>query len=196
MRLLPRIERRLLAAALLLAACTAPAWAFGVDELMALLARQQKGEARFTEQRYVRGVDGPLQSAGVLSFEAPDKLVRRTLSPRPDSMSVEGNQLVMQRGGRTRTTTLDSMPEVMGMIEAMRGTLMGNAPQLQRYFRTKLSGDEKAWALDLDPIDPALAAQVRSLRISGRGGEVLGVEMEFIGGDRSVMTIVPGRGTP
>ena len=32
------------------------------------------------------------------------------------------------------------------------------------------------------------------MRLSGRGGEVLGVEMEFIGGDRSVMTITPERG--
>ncbi|MFT4268449.1 MAG: outer membrane lipoprotein carrier protein LolA [Xenophilus sp.] len=189
---LPRLDRRLWAAALALATLAAPARAFGVDDLMALLARQEKGEARFTEQRFVRGVDGPLQSAGVLDFEPPDKLVRRTTSPRPESMSVDGNQLVMQRGGRTRTTTLDSLPEVQGMIEAMRGTLMGNALQLQRYFRTKLSGDEKAWTLDLDPIDRALAAQVRSLRITGRGGQVLGVEMEFVGGDRSVMDIVPG----
>jgi len=35
---------------------------------------------------------------------------------------------------------------------------------------------------------------VRSVRLSGRQGEVLGVEMEFIGGDRSVMTITPQRG--
>lgn len=192
-----RLDRRRWTVALALAAlCCGPAWAFGVDDLMKLLAQQKKGEARFTEQRYVRGVDGPLLSAGVLSFEAPDKLVRRTTSPRPESMAVDGNQLVLQRGGRTRTTTLDSMPEVMGMIEAMRGTLMGNAPQLQRYFRPKLAGDEKSWALDLDPIDRALASQVRSLRITGRGGEVLGVEMEFVGGDRSVMDIVPGRATP
>jgi len=57
------------------------------------------------------------------------------------------------------------------------------------------------------PLDSRLAAQVRSMRISGRASDVLGLEMEFIGGDRSVMNITPsapnaapagaaGRGAP
>jgi hypothetical protein len=111
-------------------------------------------------------------------------------------MSVEGNSLVLQRGGRTRTTTVDSMPELAGLIEAMRGALSGNATLLQRYFRTDLKGDAKDWTLDLAPLDPALGRQIRSLRLSGRAGELQGVEMEFVGGDRSVMTIVPGRAAP
>lgn len=179
-----------------LALPAASAWAFDVTELMGLLAQQKNGEARFTEQRFVRGIDGPLQSSGTLSFVAPDKLVRRTLSPRPESMSVEGNALVLQRAGRTRSMELDTMPELLGMVEAMRGTLAGNAPQLQRYFRTDLKGDARSWTMDLVPLERALAAQVRSLRISGSGGQVLGIEMDFVGGDRSVMTIMPGHGAP
>ena len=41
--------------------------------------------------------------------------------------------------------------------------------------------------------DSRLAAQVRSIRISGRASEVVGLEMEFVGGDRSVMSITPER---
>ncbi|WP_304308961.1 LolA-related protein [Pseudacidovorax intermedius] len=186
--------RRLRAALLLVLAglLAAPAWALDLNELMALLAQRRSGEARFTEQRYVRGLDGPLDSAGVLSFTAPDKLVRRTLTPRPESMEVQGNVLILSRGGRTRTLSLDAMPELQGMMEAMRGTLSGNAPALLRYFKADVKGDAKAWTLDLMPTLPALAAQVRSLRLSGIGSDVRGIEMEFIGGDRSVMNIVPG----
>ncbi|MFP5475067.1 MAG: LolA-related protein, partial [Gammaproteobacteria bacterium] len=158
---------RRLRAVLLLALAgllAAPAWAFDLNELMALLAQRRSGEARFTEQRYVRGLDGPLDSAGVLSFTAPDKLVRRTLTPRPESMEVQGNVLILSRGGRTRTLSLDAMPELQGMMEAMRGTLSGNAPALLRYFKADVKGDAKAWTLDLVPTLPALAAQVRSLR--------------------------------
>jgi hypothetical protein len=78
----------------------------------------------------------------------------------------------------------------------MRGTLSGNAQSLQRYFRSTVSGTRDKWALDLEPLDERLAAQVRMLRLTGRSGEVLGVEMEFIGGDRSVMTITPTRISP
>ncbi len=177
-----------------LAFSTSPAWAFDLPELMGLLSQQKSGEATFTEQRFVRGLDGPLNASGVLSFTAPDRLVRRTVTPRPESMSVEGNTLTLSRGGRTRTVTLDSMPELLGMVEAMRGTLTGNAQSLERYFRSTLTGSSSSWALELKPIDEQLAAQVRTMRLTGRGGEVLGIEMEFIGGDRSVMNITPERG--
>jgi outer membrane lipoprotein-sorting protein len=169
---------------------------FGLSDLMGLLAGQKNGEARFTEQRFVHGLEGPLYASGVLSFKAPDRLTRQTLSPRPETMSVDGNQLTLSRGGRTRTLQLDSMPELLGMVEALRGTLSGDAEGLQRYFHSTLSGTAADWSLSLEPIDARLAAQVRSLRLSGRGGQVLGVEMEFVGGDRSVMSITPDAAAP
>lgn len=191
-----RLERwcRGLVAALAFSASSA--WAFDLPELMGLLAKQKSGEARFTEQRFVRGLEGPLDASGTLSFQAPDKMTRRTLTPRPETMVVDGNTLTLSRGGRTRTMTLDSMPELLGMVEAMRGTLNGNTQSLARYFRTSVSGTPDKWTLDLVPIDEKLAAQVRTLRLNGRAGEVLGIEMEFIGGDRSVMSITPTRTAP
>ena len=179
---------------LLAMACfAAPAWALDLPELMGLLSKQKSGEARFTEQRFVHGLEGPLDSRGTLSFNAPDKLVRRTLSPREETMAVEGNTLTLSRGGRNRTLTLDSMPELLGLVEAMRGTLSGDGTTLQRYFRSTVSGSAANWTLDLLPADSRLAAQVRSIRISGRASEVIGLEMEFVGGDRSVMNITPER---
>ena len=196
-----RIERwsvdrwcRGLLAALALSLPAVSAWAFDLPELMGLLAQQKNGEATFTEQRFVRGIEGPLAASGTLSFTAPDKLARRTLSPRPESMVVDGNTLTLSRSGRTRTMALDSMPELLGMVEAMRSTLSGDTATLQRYFRSTVGGTSANWTMDLVPTDERLAAQVRTVRISGRAGEVLGVEMEFLGGDRSVMSIVPQRG--
>lgn len=188
-----RIDRWLRPLLLALLWAAAPAWAFDMNELMGLLAQQKQGEASFTEQRFVRGLEGPLSASGTLSFTAPDRLVRRTLSPRPESMVVDGNNLTLSRSGRTRSMTLDSVPELLGMVEAMRGTLSGNGTVLQRYFRSTLTGSRASWTLDLTPLDERLAAQVASLRLTGRAGEVLGIEMEFRGGDRSVMTIVPQR---
>ncbi len=185
-----RLDALLLGLALLLGAAS-PAWAFDLSELMSQLARQKSGEAGFVEQRFVRGVDGPLNSAGTLSFTAPDKLARKTVTPRPESMMVDGNTLTLSRAGRTRTLTLDSMPELQGMVDALRGTLMGDSRLLQQHFRTELAGSPANWTLDLKPLDERLASQVKSVRLSGRQGQVLGVEMEFIGGDRSVMTITP-----
>ena len=181
---------------LAVALCASSAWAFDLPDLMGLLAKQKSGEARFTEQRFVRGLEGPLNASGTLSFTAPDKLSRRTLTPRPESMVVDGNNMVLSRGERTRTMTLDSVPELQGLVEAMRGTLSGDTAALSRYFKSTVGGSADGWTLDLQPLDNRLAAQVRSVRMSGRGSEVLGLDMEFVGGDRSVMTIVPTRSAP
>ena len=144
-----RRASRCAALAALLWLAAAPAWAFDLPELMGLLSRQKQAEARFVEQRYVRGFDGPLQASGTLSFTAPDQLVRRTTSPRPETMAVDGNNLTLTRSGRTRSMTLDSVPELLGLVEAMRATLAGNSSVLTRYFKPRLDGTAAQWTLDL-----------------------------------------------
>ena len=178
-------------AALALALAASPAAAFDLAELMALLARRSQGEARFSEQRFVQGLDAPLAASGTLAFAAPDRLERRTLVPRAEAFAVEGNRLTMSRGGRSRSVALDSMPELVAVVEALRGTLTGNAALLQRHFRTSLGGAADAWTLQLVPIDARLAEQVQALRVAGSRGELRSVEMRLAGGDRSLMTIEP-----
>lgn len=196
---LPRPSPRYLravASGLLLALACGGAWAFGLAELMAQLARQKQGEAQFTEQRFVSGLDAPLLASGTLRFTAPDKLERHTLRPREESMQVEGNTLLLTRGGRSRTVALDSSPELAGLVEAMRGTLAGDAALLQKHFSTSLAGSPASWSIELLPRDERLAAQVQNVRISGQQGQVRGVELDFRNGDRAVTTIVPARALP
>lgn len=191
------MKRRNLAralAAFTLGAVVLPAFAFDLPELMALLARQRSGEARFTEQRFVSGLEAPLASSGTLSFVAPDRFTRRTLEPRAETMAVDGNTLTLSRSGRSRSFALDAAPEMAALVESVRGTLTGNAELLQRYFRTTLSGDAQAWTLALEPLEAGLAGQVRKVRIAGQGGELSSIEMHLADGDRSVMSITPLRG--
>ena len=165
--------------------------AFGLQELTALLAQRKSGEARFSEERFVGGIDGPLRASGTLSFVAPDRFARMTTEPRAESMAVDGNQLVLKRGGRTRQMTLDALPEVTALIEAVRGTLTGNAVTLQRHFRIQVDGSAAQWTLLLVPLDERLATQVRELKITGMHGDLRVVELWLAGGDRSVMVIEP-----
>lgn len=171
--------------------CAGPAWAFAMPDLMALLSQHRSGEARFTEQRQVANLDAPLRSSGVLSFQAPDRFTRQTLLPRPETMAVEGNTLTLSRGGRSRQFALDSAPEMVAIVEAVRGTLTGNAQSLQRHFTTRLSGQAEQWSLLLLPLDARLAHQVREIRLDGQRGELRGVTLEMVDGDRSVMQIEP-----
>ncbi|MCW5664880.1 MAG: outer membrane lipoprotein carrier protein LolA [Piscinibacter sp.] len=185
-------RRRLLAALLLLLPAAAPAAAFDLDALMALLARRSGGEARFTEERFVAGLDGPpLRSRGTLSFTAPDRFARYTTEPRAESMEVQGDIAVLRRGGRTRQVALDALPELGALADAMRGTLTGDARTLQRHFQPGVSGSADKWTLALRPLDAGLAAQVRVLEIAGSGADVRSVEIRLANGDRSLMLVDP-----
>jgi outer membrane lipoprotein-sorting protein len=184
--------RRRLGAMLLLCGLTLPAWAaFDLPELTALLAQRKTAEARFTEERFVSGFDGPLRASGTLSFAAPDKFARHTLEPRAESMIVDGNNLVLKRGGRSRQMAMDAVPELAALIEAVRGTLNGDAATLQKHFTTKVDGNPGLWTLVLVPRDSRLATQVREIRITGQRSDLRGVELWLAGGDRSLMTIDP-----
>ncbi len=179
------------ATAALLLALAAPAWALNLAEVTALLAKNKSGEARFTEERFVSSIDGPLRAAGVLSFEAPDRFTRRTTEPTTDTMEVQGNTLMLKRGGRTRQMTVDAIPELSALIEAVRGTLTGNAVLLDKFFKTQVDGTPARWTLTLVPRDARLATQVRELKITGLQSEMRSVELWLAGGDRSVMAIDP-----
>lgn len=175
----------------LLAALALPAHALELDTLMSLLGQRKGGEARFTEERIVSGLDAPLRTSGKLSFAAPDRFARYTDGPRPESMEVEGNQVTLKRGGRTRHLALDAVPELSALADALRGTLSGDAKVLQRSFRIRVDGTRERWVLVLVPSDNALARQVREIEIAGQGADVLAIELVMTGGDRSIMHVQP-----
>jgi len=189
-----RADRRRVS--LFVAACVAGAApparaAFGFDQLMGTLSQRRSGEAKFVEQRFVSVLDQTLTYTGTLSFTAPDRLARHTLTPRPESFVVEGNQLTLQRGERVRRLALDSLPELAAMVEAVRGTLSGDGSALQRYFKPTVQGAPSRWTLTLVPLDFRLLGVVRQLRIDGNQADVRVVELQLADGDRSVMTIEP-----
>jgi outer membrane lipoprotein-sorting protein len=169
----------------------AQAEGFDLAALMAAMRAQTSGDARFTERRHVALLDQVLESSGRLSFEAPDTFVRETVQPRPERITVKGNTLTVQQGGRTRTMALDAAPEAALIIDALRATLTGQRELLERHFDIALSGPASAWLLSLTPRDLRLRAQVISVRLAGHGGVVREVLVALPDGDRSVMSIEP-----
>ncbi len=177
---------------LLAALLTTPVFAaFDLNALTALLAQKKSAEARFTEERFVSGLDGPLRASGTLSFSAPDRFTRQTLEPQAEAMIVDGNSLILKRGGRSRQMALDAVPEVTALVEAVRGTFNGNAVTLAKHFETKVEGSPALWTLTLKPRAGKLAAQVRELQIAGQGSDLRSIALWLGGGDHSLMLIEP-----
>lgn len=184
-----RPEPRRAAVAALLLAVAGTARALDLAGLAAMLATHASGQARFSEQRWAKGLDQPLAASGTLSFAAPDRFTRRTLEPRAETLAVEGNTLTMSRGGRSRTLALDAVPEAAVAVEAIRGTLTGDAAALQRDFEATVGGDAEHWTLALVPREAG--GPLASVRIAGHRDVVQSVETRLADGGRSLMTITP-----
>lgn len=196
----PEVWAAAFACLLLLAPLRAHA-AFDLPELARLMAQVKSGEAVFTEKRSVAMLERTLESSGRLTFSAPDTFVRETLKPRPEKVSVVGNQLALTSNNRTRTYRLDAVPEAAVMVEAIRGTLTGNRQAIERNFNATVSGQAQRWTMELVPIEQQVRDLVRSVVITGQQSWVREVTVVMADGDRSVMIIeqvssVRAPGTP
>ncbi len=185
------------AAWLLLPALASPAPALEpavTDPLAALLqqlADRRHGHVTYTEVQYLAVLERPLESSGELLYDAPDRLEKRTLRPRPETLVLAHGVLSATRNGRTRTLELAARPELAPFIEGLRATLAGDRAALERAFSVRLDGDAARWTLQLAPRDPAAARLVTQVRISGEQAQLKTVEILQTDGDRSLLSIGP-----
>lgn len=186
---LPRALTSFLLSIALLAPVATRAAGWDIDQLMQGLAKMKSGRATFTEKKTMSMLDRPLESSGELQYSAPDRLEKRTLKPSPETMVVEGDTLVLQRGRQKHTVQLQEYPEIAGFIDSIRGTLAGDRKALERTFRLKLDGAAERWNLSLTPNDAKLAANIHLIRIGGSREHVRTIEIIQTDGDRSLMTI-------
>lgn len=188
----PRFFALLAAAGLLLALLGTPAIAaWDVAQLMQGLAQNKSGRASFVEKKYIALLDKPVESSGELLYTAPDRLEKRTLKPRPESMLIESGTLTMERGKRRTTLRLQDYPELVAFTESIRGTLAGDVVALRRIYNLDLEGSEERWTLTLRPIETKMLEVVQRIRIGGSRAEVKTIEIEQADKDRSVMVIAP-----
>ncbi|HPK31382.1 MAG: outer membrane lipoprotein carrier protein LolA [Ottowia sp.] len=181
-------------AVLALAATAMPALAaWDVASLMAALGKHPAGKARFTETKTLSVLNAPVVSTGELVYSPPDRLEKNTLTPKPESLVVEHDNLVMVRDGRRRELRLQQYPEVLSIVEAVRGTLIGNRGLLEQYYALDLAGSQQGWQLTLKPLDERMKRWVRQIAVVGKAGEITSIETQQMDGDKSVLLIEPER---
>lgn len=165
----------------------APAWT--LERLLEGFAQVREARASFVERKTVRVLEAPLVSSGELRFEAPDRLEKRTLRPRPELLRLEGDALTLERGERRLQLSLRSHPEAGAFVESIRGTLAGDRAALERVYALRLEGAERSWVLTLTPRDPAMAPLVTRIRIAGRRADVSVIEILLANGDSTLMSV-------
>jgi len=181
--------RRAAAIALLCAWPLAALADLGVTELFATLAKQKPSRATFVEKKYLSLLDKPVESRGELTFTPPDRLEKRTTSPKAERVLVDGDRITLERGGKRFTMGLHDQPGVAVLVESIRATLAGDLDALTRTYSASVSGETAHWKLTLHPLDPEVSTLVERIAIAGEGPRVTTVEIFQKDGDRSVMTL-------
>ena len=163
-------------------------WA--LPDLMQLLSQNKSGKAVFSEKKYIAVLDKPLESSGELSFNAPDRLEKRTLKPRPETMLLEGDKLTLtMHEKRPINLRLQDHPEVAALIESIRGTLNGDQAALEKNYAIDFAGVPGKWQLTLTPVQKAVAKVVRQIHIGGAEANIKTITFDQVDGDRFEMTI-------
>ncbi len=164
---------------------------WGIDQLMQSLASTRSGNASFVEIKSIAMLDKPVESSGELFYTAPDRLEKRTLKPKPESMLLDKDKLVVEQRGKKRVLALQNYPEVAAFIDSIRGTLAGDRKALERTYNLNMTGDEKNWNLTLLPIESKLKKVVAEISIAGSGNALQTIDILQADGDSSRMTITP-----
>ncbi len=162
-----------------------------IDALMLELKRTSHGRVSFTERHYAAVLDAPAESSGELINEPPDLLVKRTLKPRPMTLSARGDVLTVEQGQRRQVVELKDFPQAAPFIDSIRATLAGDRAALEQHFTLDLSGSLEHWTLRLAPLKPPEAGGVRQIEMRGRRGQLDRMDTFEDDGDRSELSIGP-----
>jgi hypothetical protein len=145
----------------------------------------------FTEVQQLAMLERPLESSGELLYDAPDRLEKRTLKPKPESLLLQHGELSARRGRHTYHLEVSAYPQVAPLVESMRATLAGDRATLERLFHVQFAGSLEHWTLSLAPLDAALARVVADIRIVGERDAVRSVEVRQQDGDHSLLSLGP-----
>jgi outer membrane lipoprotein-sorting protein len=171
----------------------APSTAAPLTQLLAPFAEIRESTVRFTEVRKSATLEAPLTYRGVLSYTAPDRLVRENQSPIRERYLVEGDKLTLElnfNGQRSvRELKLSDIPGLHGFLGALRAVLAGDVTTLERLFRVRLSGESTAWALTLTPRKGVGLDGIQEIRLRGAATDIHTIETLETSGDSSQLKL-------
>jgi hypothetical protein len=183
--------KQLLGCLFLLALALPASAAFDVGQLMTDLAKNKDGKAKFTEKKYISLLDKPVVSSGEMSYTAPDRLEKRTLVPKVETLLLDKDMLSIEREKQKLSINLANQPEALAFVDSIRGTLSGNRAALEKNYALHLSGNAEKWVLTLLPSDQKIATLVLRITVSGSRGLVRSIEYLQADGDRTVLNMEP-----
>jgi hypothetical protein len=171
------------------AATTEARW--GLDYLMAELARVSSASAQFTERKTMQVLTTPTLASGTLTYIAPNRMQKTTLLPVAERFALDREEVSITSGPNNQTErySLAKAPQIAGLVEGIRATLAGDLSTLEKYYVVQLAGMNSAWRLNLLPRSAESAHFVRLISILGTQDRISEIDTESPNGDHTEMTI-------
>lgn len=183
------LRNLLIVQALMAISVTGHAADWNIDRLMHELAQVRSDHASFIEKKSIAMLEEPVISSGELFYLAPDHLEKRTLKPKPESMVLDGETLVIEHRRKKRRLDLQDHPQLAAFIDSIRGTLAGDRRALEHHYQLSLEGTAEHWTLQLLPVGKKVQEVIKRIRITGTGNALRSINITQADGDSSLMLI-------
>ena len=157
-----------------------------LEQIMARFARSTGVRARFHETKRLTLLVAPLETEGVVSFEPPDRLARHTTRPGKSSVVVHGSRVAIRDETGHQILELDEEDPARHFVDSLAVLLRGDAKALRERYTISFQSDETGWKLELEPRSRALRRMIASISASGRGAQLLRMEVRETNGDSAV----------
>ena len=170
---------------LLISLATLPALAFSTAELTTQLQAPQSVQGGFTQQRFLRSMDKPVQTSGRFALRPGRGLFWHLQKPFDMKLRVRRDGISRQDAqGQWRAN--GSQTAQAAQEKLFMAVLGGDTAELQRHFNLALSGNAQQWQLTLTPKTAVMRQVFNKIVING-GQLVQKVELDEKQGDRTVL---------
>jgi hypothetical protein len=195
--------RRPAAFAFVIALAALPAFAEGADapvarpaagqaaahDLSSLLAGMRSATgvvAEFTETKALALLSEPLESAGVIYFVPPDRLVRVVSSPGRSRLVVDGDKVRFEDQTGSKALDMSGSPVARQLVDSFVVLFNGDEKRLKELYEASFSADGAQWKLHLVPRSAPLDRMIASFDLTGTGARIDRMDAVEPDGDRTV----------
>ena len=188
--MIPTIKKCLTAIALLMAANMAMAQTFDLPQLAEQLSGPAVVRGDFIQEKHLRALPQPLTSRGQFVLARDHGLLGPVQQPHRQDYRITAQGIA--RRSEQGWQAVDPQGSSARQNQLFLAVLSGDTPALQRDFQLELSGEAKAWRLQLTPRGALLKQIFADIDIQG-GEAVTQIELHEAQGDRTLIRLLDSR---
>ncbi len=188
--MIPTIKKCLTAIALLMAANMAMAQTFDLPQLAEQLSGPAVVRGDFIQEKHLRALPQPLTGRGQFVLARDHGLLWLLQQPIRQDYRITAQGIA--RRSEQGWQALDPQGNSARQNQLFLAVLSGDTPALQRDFQLELSGEAKAWRLQLTPRGALLKQIFADIDIQG-GKTVTQIELHEAQGDRTLIRLLDSR---